>query len=152
MTASASRLRPLRDTNVCGVPQPGAMDVRDARDLILASVHPIADTVEATLERMIGCVAVADVRSPSALPRFDKSAMDGCAIHAVDLGSTRPLLARYVSPESSTEAFVTPVARASSSALAALCEADGFVEIAAATGDVAAGQDIVFHPFEFSSL
>ena len=96
MTALVSGLRPWRDLDVCALPRPGVMAVADARELILASVRPIADTIEATLERSIGFVAAADVRSASALPRFDNSAMDGYALHAADLGDPHPLLVRGV--------------------------------------------------------
>ena len=96
MTAAVSGLRPRRDFVVCGVPRRGAMAVPDARELILASVRPIVDTIEAVLERSIGFVAAADVRSASALPRFDNSAMDGYALHAADLGDPHPLLVRGV--------------------------------------------------------
>ncbi len=54
---------------------------------ILGRVEPLTDTERVPLERAAGRVLAADVRSDVDLPPFEKSAMDGYAVHSVDFAT-----------------------------------------------------------------
>ena len=67
-------------TNMAGRP----ISVDDYLDLVLDSV-PVLPPFEQTLLDSQGCALGGDLASPVDLPSFDNSAMDGYAVHAVDI-------------------------------------------------------------------
>jgi len=84
-------LLPLRTTSPCDHPSAGALDIDAARHLILANVVPVNEVEHVPVGEAIGRIAAGDVLSPTALPRFDNSAMDGYAAHAADLTASGSL-------------------------------------------------------------
>lgn len=57
----------------------------EARDIILAKVHPLGEEMVPLLEA-VGRVVRRDIVAPWDLPQFDNSAMDGFAVRATDCG------------------------------------------------------------------
>ena len=69
----------------------GLVPVGEARERILATVHPLTP-IELPLTDAYGCVTAADVRSGVDLPEFASSAMDGFAVRAADATGASPSL------------------------------------------------------------
>ena len=67
----------------------GLVPVEQARERILAAVHPLTP-IELPLTDAYGCVTAADVRSGVDLPEFASSAMDGFAVRADDAAGASP--------------------------------------------------------------
>ena len=55
----------------------------------LTLVHPL-DALDLELDDALGCVLARDLTAPTALPRFDNSAMDGYAVRAADIAGASP--------------------------------------------------------------
>jgi molybdenum cofactor synthesis domain-containing protein len=64
----------------------------EARERVLASL-PAPEVVEMSVSGALGLVLAADVRSPSTVPPFDNSAMDGYAVRFEDLSRVPCVLA-----------------------------------------------------------
>lgn len=65
------------------------LTVAEHRSAVLRLVAPLG-TVEVPVEEADGLVLAAEVRTTSALPRWDNSAMDGYAVRAADLAGASP--------------------------------------------------------------
>ncbi|HEX6131642.1 MAG TPA: molybdopterin molybdenumtransferase MoeA, partial [Actinomycetota bacterium] len=67
----------------------GLRSVEDALARVLDAVRPLTP-IELPLTDAYGCVAAEDVASPTTLPEFPSSAMDGFAVRAVDVAGASP--------------------------------------------------------------
>src|SRR5437867_344763 len=79
-------------------PASAMIPVEEARELILASIQPLAP-IELPLQEAHGCVLAADAVAQSHLPEFSSSAMDGyaCRSHDVaDASAEEPVTLRIV--------------------------------------------------------
>ncbi|MGH2695037.1 MAG: molybdopterin molybdotransferase MoeA, partial [Actinomycetota bacterium] len=61
------------------------LTVEEARDRVLAAVHPLP-VVDVLVKDALGLVLARDLAAPHPLPRFDNSAMDGYAVRGDDAG------------------------------------------------------------------
>jgi len=68
---------------------PNAMSVTKARQFIKQFLSPVAETETLSLRESLGRVLATDVLSPSNVPNYDNSAMDGYAFNALDLDAAR---------------------------------------------------------------
>ncbi|MFZ3087434.1 MAG: gephyrin-like molybdotransferase Glp [Methylotenera sp.] len=68
---------------------PNAMSVTKARQFIQQFLSPVAEAETLLLHESLGRVLAADVLSPSNVPNYDNSAMDGYAFNALDLDAAR---------------------------------------------------------------
>ncbi|HEX6844056.1 MAG TPA: gephyrin-like molybdotransferase Glp [Actinomycetota bacterium] len=67
----------------------GLVSVEDARERVLAAVHPLPP-IELPLTDAFGCVTAEDVASRVDLPEFASSGMDGFAVRASDVAGASP--------------------------------------------------------------
>ncbi len=72
------------------------LPVDDAARLMAAHVPVIAETQDVKLKDALGRVAVADIRSPIAIPPFDNSAVDGFALRHADVAASGETRLRVV--------------------------------------------------------
>lgn len=68
---------------------PNSMPVEKARQFIKQFLEPVAETELVGLHESLGRVIAQDVLSPSNVPNYDNSAMDGYALNAQDLDAAR---------------------------------------------------------------
>lgn len=68
---------------------PNAMHVAKAREFIRQFLNPVSAIETLALCDSLGRVLAADITSPSNVPNYDNSAMDGYALKASDLTTTR---------------------------------------------------------------
>lgn len=59
--------------------------MESALELLLAHAAPVCETEELALDEALGRVAAQDVASPIAVPPFDRSPLDGYALHSEDI-------------------------------------------------------------------
>jgi molybdopterin molybdotransferase len=85
---------PLPATPICwkpvsspAPPQTALITVAEARDLVLAAVHPLP-SAEVELGEALGRVLAAEIRATADVPPFPSSAMDGYAVIAGEAGRT----------------------------------------------------------------
>jgi molybdopterin molybdotransferase len=67
----------------------GLLSVEDARDKVLAQVHPLAP-LQLPLVEAVGCVLADDALAEHDMPSFASSAMDGYAVRADDVAGASP--------------------------------------------------------------
>lgn len=87
------------------------MQVEQARQEILAHIHPLEPEVAPLLEAL-GRVLAEDVRAGEDIPPFDNSAMDGYAVRAADVGQAgpdRPVALRVIANLAAGVAPTTPL-------------------------------------------
>ncbi len=68
---------------------PNSMPVAKAREFIKQFLSPVTETETLPLRETLGRVLSTDILSPSNVPNYDNSAMDGFALNAEDLKATR---------------------------------------------------------------
>lgn len=68
---------------------PNAMHVAKAREFIRQFLNPVSAIETLALRDSLGRVLAADITSPSNVPNYDNSAMDGYALKASDLAAAR---------------------------------------------------------------
>jgi len=69
---------------------PNAMSVSKARQFIQQFLNPVTETESLPVHASLGRVIAADITSPSNVPNYDNSAMDGYAFNAQDIDTTKP--------------------------------------------------------------
>jgi molybdopterin molybdotransferase len=67
----------------------GLLSVEEARERLLASIHPLSP-LELPLQEAHGCVLARDVVAERDIPDFASSAMDGFAVRSTDVASATP--------------------------------------------------------------
>jgi molybdopterin molybdotransferase len=68
---------------------PNSMPVDKARQFIKQYLDPVAETETVTLHESLGRVIAQDILSPTNVPNYDNSAMDGYAFNSQDLSTTQ---------------------------------------------------------------
>jgi molybdopterin molybdotransferase len=68
---------------------PNSMPVEKARQFIKQFLQPVTTTEKVNLHASLGRILALDILSPTNVPNYDNSAMDGYALSAKDLGATK---------------------------------------------------------------
>jgi molybdopterin molybdotransferase len=71
---------------------PNAMPVAKAREFIQQFLDPVSASETLALRESLGRVLAADITSPANVPNYDNSAMDGYALKASDIATSRLLV------------------------------------------------------------
>ncbi|MDO9151610.1 MAG: molybdopterin molybdotransferase MoeA [Methylotenera sp.] len=71
---------------------PNAMPVTKAREFIQQFLDPVSASETLALRESLGRVLAADITSPANVPNYDNSAMDGYALKASDIATSRLLV------------------------------------------------------------
>lgn len=69
----------------------GLLPLEQAKKQMLASLAPVNELVEVTLEDSVNCILATDISSPINVPPFDNSAMDGYAMSQESLAQSLTL-------------------------------------------------------------
>ncbi|MBR1684281.1 MAG: molybdopterin molybdotransferase MoeA [Clostridia bacterium] len=70
-----------------------------ALELLLQHVRPVKETMELPLSQSLGYVLAADLLAPISVPPFDRSPLDGYALHAADIADAsreNPVMLRVI--------------------------------------------------------
>ncbi len=89
---------------------PNSMPVAKARLFIQQFLSPIRETEFLPLRECLGRVLATDILSPSNVPNYDNSAMDGYAFSAADIDTTQPTRLKVVGSAFAGKAFYGTVA------------------------------------------
>jgi molybdopterin molybdotransferase len=84
---------------------PNAMSVEKARQYIKQFLAPVTATAQVPLMQSLGRILAEDILSPSNVPNYDNSAMDGYALNAKDLKESAPIRLKIVGTAFAGKAF-----------------------------------------------
>ncbi|MDP3678775.1 MAG: molybdopterin molybdotransferase MoeA [Methylotenera sp.] len=84
---------------------PNAMAVTKARLFIQQFLSPVRETEFLPLHECLGRVLAADILSPSNVPNYDNSAMDGYAFNATDIDAALPTRLKVIGSAFAGKAF-----------------------------------------------
>lgn len=84
---------------------PNSMPVAKARLYIQQFLSPVNETEFLPLRESLGRVLATDILSPSNVPNYDNSAMDGYAFSAADINATQPTRLKVVGTAFAGKAF-----------------------------------------------
>lgn len=90
---------------------PNSMPVAKARQFIQQFLSPVTETELLPIRESLGRVLAADIQSPSNVPNYDNSAMDGYAFNATDIDTTKPTRLKLIGTAFAGKAFNGKVAR-----------------------------------------
>jgi molybdopterin molybdotransferase len=88
---------------------PNSMPVAKARQFIKQFLSPVAQTETLPLRASLGRVLATDILSPSNVPNYDNSAMDGYAFNADDIGTEKPTCLKLIGTAFAGNAFTGEV-------------------------------------------
>jgi molybdopterin molybdotransferase len=84
------------------------VELETAQSLLIQHTRPLASE-SVPLKRALGRINALDIRAPHALPFYPQAAMDGFALHPLDLGATRPVrILKYLNPGEAADFVLQP--------------------------------------------
>lgn len=90
---------------------PNAMSVTKARQFIRQFLSPVTETERLPISESLGRVIAADILSPSNVPNYDNSAMDGYAFNAQDIDASKLTRLKVIGSAFAGKAFSGKVAQ-----------------------------------------
>lgn len=103
MTTSLSQL--ILNPSCMDDYDPNSMPVASARQFIQQFLSPVMETERLSIRESLGRVLAADILSPSNVPNYDNSAMDGYALNADDINLEKSTALKVIGTAFAGKAF-----------------------------------------------